>query len=131
MIPILLTGGALWLATRRTTKRRRRNPPRASVMTYRAAHAWEPQAAERKVSAVARSGRGFMRAYQNAGSWSRLSPWWQRRRNNFVARHLAQAGINGERLWENVRGKWRPTRRGLALIMWAAMPPGRPAGTAP
>lgn len=104
------------------------NPPRP--MTYAAAHAWEGQAAERGVSKVARSARGFMRAYQAAGNFANLSAWWKRRRDGFIARHMAQAG-RGERLWENVRGRWRPTRRGLALIMWCFMPPGRPAGARP
>jgi hypothetical protein len=104
------------------------NPPRP--MTYAAARAWERQAAERGVSRVARSARGFMRAYQAAGTFARLSPWWKRRRAGFIARHMAQAG-RGERLWERVRGRWRPTRRGLALMMWAMLPPGRPAGARP
>jgi hypothetical protein len=100
------------------------------AMTYAAAHAWERQAAERGVSTVARSARGFMRAYQRAGSFARLSPWWKRRREGFIARHMAQA-MRGEALWERVRGRWRPTRRALALIMWAFMPPRRPAGARP
>ena len=104
------------------------NPPRP--MTYAAAHAWERQAAERGVSTVARSARGFMRAYQRAGSFARLSPWWKRRREGFIARHMAQA-MRGEALWERVRGRWRPTRRALALICWAYMPPRRPAGARP
>ena len=126
MLPLLIGAVAfLKLAKHKRRPRKTSNPHTAPVMTYRAAHAWESQAAERKVSVVARSDRGFMRAYQRAGSWSKLSPWWQRRRNNFVARHLAQAGINGEHLWEQVHGQRRPTRRGLALIMWAMMPPGK------
>lgn len=107
-------------------KKIRSNPARYPMMSYAAAHAWEKQAAERGVSEVARSQRGFMRAYQRGN----LSPWWLRRRDGFIARHMAQAN-RGERLWEKVRGKWRPTRRALALIMWAFMPPGRPAGTRP
>jgi hypothetical protein len=99
-------------------------------MSYAAAHAWEPKAAERKVSVVARSSRGFMRAYQAAGTWTKLDPWWRQRREGFIARHMAQAN-RGERLWERVRGKWRPTRRALALIQWAYMPSGRPRGTKP
>jgi len=110
----------------RVNPKQRRNPAHP-VMSYAAAHAWERQAAERGVSEVARSARGFMRAYQRAGTFSRLDPWWQRRRDGFIARHMAQAN-RGERLWEKVRGAWRPTRRALALIMWAYMPPGRPAG---
>lgn len=107
------------------------NPPRYPVMPYAAAHAWERQAAARGVSAVARSHRGFMRAYQQAGSWAKLSPWWKRRREGFLARHIAQA-MRGENIWERTRaGIWRPTRRSLAMIMWAFMPPRRPAGCTP
>lgn len=91
------------------------------VMTYAAAHRWEAEAKRRGVSTVARSSRGFMRAYQRAGSWGRLPKSWKRKRNAFVARHMAQVRQNGEQLWKN--GK--PSRRALALIMWAYMPPGR------
>lgn len=96
---------------------------RYPALSYARAHAWEPQAADRGVSKVARSARGFLRAYEDAGSYARLSPWWKRRREGFIARHMAQAQ-RGEALWERVRGQWRPTRRALALIMWAYMPPG-------
>lgn len=89
------------------------------VMSYKQAHAWEKEAARRGVSKVARSSRGFMRAYQRAGSWKNLSPEWKRKRNAFVARHMAQG--KSEQLWKD--GK--PSRRALALIMWAYMPPGR------
>ncbi len=101
------------------------------VMSYAAAHAWEKQAAARGVSEVARSARGFMRAYQRAGSWSKLDPWWKRRREGFLARHIAQA-MHGENIWERTRrGTWRPTRRSLAMIMWAYLPPQKPAGCTP
>lgn len=93
------------------------------VMSYKNAHAWEAQAAKRGVSKVARSTRGFMRAYQRAGSWANLSDAWRRKRNAFVARHMAQVRNNNEQLWNG--GK--PSRRALALIMWAYMPPGKPA----
>lgn len=98
------------------------------VMSYKAAHAWEPMAEKRGVSKVARSSRGFMRAYQRAGSWAALDPWWKNRRDNFVKRHMAQAG--DEDLWKKDKrtGEWKPSRRGLALLMWAYMPPGLPKG---
>jgi hypothetical protein len=95
------------------------------VMPYAAAHKWEPMAAKRGVSKVARSSRGFMRAYQRAGSWAKLSPEWKAKRNAFVARHMAQG--KSEKLWKN----GQPSRRALALIMWAYMPPGRPSGVKP
>lgn len=97
------------------------NPAAYPVMSYGAAHKWEKQAAARGVSKVARSSRGFMRAYQRAGSWSKLPESWKRKRNAFIARHMAQVRKNGEQLWKN--GK--PSRRALALIMWAYMPPKR------
>lgn len=104
---------------------------RYRVMPYKAAHAWEKQAEARGVSAVARSSRGFMRAYEAAGTWGRLSPWWRRRRAGFLARHIAQA-MRGENIWERTRdGAWRPTRRSLAMICWAFMPPRKPKGCRP
>jgi hypothetical protein len=103
---------------------------RYPVMPYKAAHAWEKQAATRGVSAVARSARGFMRMYQAAGTWDNVNDYWRRRREGFLARHIAQA-MRGENIWERTRTGWRPTRRSLAMIMWAFMPPRRPKGCAP
>lgn len=102
-----------------------RNPsPHTPVMSYAAAHSWESLAKARGVSAVARSGRGFMRAYEKAGTWAKLDPWWKDRRDAFVARHMAQVRLNREKLWKTDRaGKLRPSRRCLALIMWAHLPP--------
>lgn len=93
------------------------------VITYAAAHKWEPLAKAQGVSEVARSSRGFMRAYEKAGAWAALDPWWKARRNAFVARHMAQVRQNGEKLWKRDKsGNLRPSRRCLALIMWAYMP---------
>lgn len=84
---------------------------------------WEPEAARRGVSKVARSARGFMRAYEKAGSAKRLPEAWKRKREGFVSRHVAQAERAGEP-WFEPDGS--PTRRHLALIMWAYSPePGR------
>lgn len=81
---------------------------------------FEPLAEQRGVSEVARSERGFMSAYKEAGGdWNALDPWWQNRRNNFVKRHVAQMEANGEPLWED---DGTPTRRHLGLIMWAHSP---------
>lgn len=92
------------------------------VMSYAAAHRWEPMAKARGVSAVARSERGFMRAYQRAGTWAKLDPWWKARRHAFVARHMAQG--RHEKLWKpNKSGGLTPSRRALSLIMWAYYPP--------
>ena len=103
------------------------NPaPHVPVMSYGAAHRWEAMAKAQGVSAVARSSRGFMRAYERAGTWARLDPWWKNRRNAFVARHMAQVWQNNEKLWKQDKsGNLRPSRRCLALLCWAFMPPGR------
>lgn len=74
----------------------------------------ERVAAARGVSAVARSRRGFLTAWKEG----RLDPWWFARREAFVKRHLAQARVRSEPLWKN----GEPTRRHLALIMWAYSP---------
>jgi len=74
----------------------------------------EPEAARLGVSEVARSPRGFVRAYEalrsrTASASVPLFPnqTWGQRRHNFVKRHLAQYRQN-------------PTeRRRLALLMWA------------
>jgi hypothetical protein len=100
------------------------NPaPHVPVMSYGAAHRWEALAKAKGVSAVARSSRGFMRAYEKAGTWARLNPWWKARRNAFVARHMAQVRQNREKLWKpDKSGNLRPSRRCLALLMWSYMP---------
>lgn len=79
----------------------------------------------RGVSAVARSPHGFLSAYRRAGGDpSKLSPYWRRRRDNFLARHEAQRSKNREGLYEP---NGRLTRRHLALIAWAWSPaPGCP-----
>ena len=81
---------------------------------------FEPMAKDRGVSAVARSKRGFFTQYKSVGGrYAQLDPWWRNRRNNFVKRHMAQVRAHGEKL---VDSKGRPTRRHLALIMWAYSP---------
>lgn len=121
------TAAKLWARVAQITKawlyggKKRSNPPtwpKYQIMPYRSAHAYEREAARRGVSEVARSSRGFMRAYERAGGWRGLSPWWIRRRDNFIKRHLTQARRHGERLW--IAGK--PSRRALALLMWAYKP---------
>ena len=106
-------------------------------MSYAAAHAWEAEAARLGVSEVARSRRGFLRAYERHGAATRharmrchhsnrnssRSPtaWtWGQERARFVARHMAQY-------------RQHPTyRRWLALVMWAYKPPGpRPRHPSP
>lgn len=72
---------------------------------------YEPEMRQEKVSIVARSPRGFLTAYKRIkGKPSKLNLAWHKKRNSFIARHLAQYRKN-------------PTyRRKLALIAWAYMP---------
>lgn len=80
----------------------------------------ENEMKERGVSKVARSSRGFLTAYRDAGGReNRLSDWWQNRRDNFVKRHMAQVKKRDESLWND---DGRPSRRHLALIAWAYTP---------
>lgn len=89
------------------------------AISYSAAHKWEPLARQKGVSKVARSSGGFMRAYQRAGSFARLPERWKKKREAFIKRHMAQG--KNEQLWKG----GQPSRRALALLMWAYMPPGR------
>lgn len=74
----------------------------------------------RGVSQVARSPRGFYPRYRAAGGRSeKLSDYWSRRRDGFVARHVAQLRANREPLFDR---DGRPTRRHLALAVWAYSP---------
>ncbi len=74
---------------------------------------YEKLAKRMEVSEVARSSRGFLTALRYYG-WRRLPVKWIRKRNAFIARHLAQH-------------REQPTmRRWLALMMWgfkAKLPP--------
>lgn len=80
----------------------------------------EPAMRVRGVSAVARSPRGFLPAWKRAGGDpAKLSPYWRRRREGFIARHVVQM----ERRHEPPRGSdGAPSRRHLALIAWAYSP---------
>lgn len=86
--------------------------PLSTVERYR------PLAAALGVSAVARGPRGFLRAYLDAEGSAHLSDYWRRRREAFIKRHMAQVRKRGEPLWKG----GVPTRRHLALIMWAYSP---------
>lgn len=89
--------------------------------------AFVPLAKKKKVSEKARSRSGFLGAYRRAGGDSEKletmrvpgmkTQTWMNRRNGFVSRHMAQ--IEGEDLWDE---NGDPTRRHLALIMWAFTP---------
>lgn len=78
---------------------------------------WEPIAQEQGVSKVARSSRGFLRALEAHGQ-DDLPDWWKKRRQDFIKRHMAQVKKRNEPLMKN----GMPTRRHLALIMWAYSP---------
>lgn len=82
---------------------------------------YEARARKQGVSEVARSPRGFLPAYKRAGSAAKLSDAWKRKRAAFIARHMAQVKDRNEILWD-LDGS--PSRRHLALIMWAYSPAG-------
>lgn len=79
---------------------------------------FEPLARARGVSKVARSSRGFLTQYKRYGQIG-LDPWWRNRRKNFISRHMAQLIANDEPLYQ---ADGTPTRRHLALVMWAFSP---------
>lgn len=80
---------------------------------------YESLARKRGVSEVARSPSGFLPAYKRAGSAAKLPDAWRKKREAFIARHMAQVEQRYEPLWGP--DGW-PTRRHLALIMWAYSP---------
>lgn len=96
--------------------------PLATVEQY------EPLAEELGVSTVARSARGFLTAYKHAGSPGNLSPEWHAKREAFIKRHMAQVLIRSEDLFDK---NGDPSRRHLALIMWAYSPGLRAAHSNP
>lgn len=80
---------------------------------------YEKIAKAQGVSKVARGPGGFLEAYKRAGgNPQRLSDKWYDKREAFIARHMAQ-GRN-----ESLGGSSDPSRRHLALIMWAYSPLG-------
>jgi len=77
---------------------------------------WEPLANKLGVSKVARSKNGFLPKYKRYGS--DISEEWKSKRNAFIKRHMAQVKKSKEKLFKD----GVPTRRHLALIMWAYSP---------
>lgn len=77
------------------------------------------------VSQVATGPRGFLEAYRRSGGepealgYYSSTESWRTRRNNFVARHMAQVMARQEPLWT---ASGEPTRRHLALAVWAYSP---------
>lgn len=80
---------------------------------------YEAQAKKRGVSEVARGPGGFLPAYKRAGTAAKLPDYWKDKREGFIARHMAQVEDRNEPLWDT---DGRPSRRHLALIMWAYSP---------
>jgi hypothetical protein len=80
---------------------------------------FEPLAKKRGVSEVARGPRGFLPVYKRAGSSAKVDEYWRNRREAFIARHMAQVEQRNEPLWDR---DGLPSRRHLALIMWAYSP---------
>lgn len=118
--------GSLWYqkmsrkSKRKAVKKYEKNP-RYKWLGKRRIAKWEKLAKKLGVSKVARSSRGFLTAYKKAGyDHRKLSEKWRKKRNAFVKRHMAQVKKRGESLSKN--GK--PSRRHLALIMWAYSPRG-------
>ena len=74
---------------------------------------WENEAKDLGVSKIARSKSGFLTAYKRYKTKNNMPEKWVKKRNGFIARHMAQYKKN-------------PTyRRWLALVMWAYKPPGK------
>lgn len=97
---------------------REQNPHGHALLPLAEVERWEPLAASSGVSEVARSARGFLGAYRAAkGRFDKLPAAWRTKREGFLARHLAQA--KGEAMFDE---SGMPTRRHLALIMWAYSP---------
>jgi len=71
---------------------------------------YEKLAKRMEVSEVARSSRGFLTALRYFG-WRKLPLKWIRKRDAFIARHMAQYR------------KQRTMRRWLALMMWGYKAP--------
>ena len=96
-----------------------------TVLPLSAIEPFVPMMEKRGVSEVARSPRGFLTAYREAGgdlsrmgSDPKFGQDWRRRRENFIKRHMGQIRSKGEDLWRY----GNPSRRHLALIAWAYTP---------
>lgn len=85
------------------------------------------EAKKQGVSTVAAGPGGFAEAYRLAGGdledletrrHRGTGQDWRKRRNDFVARHMAQVEARDESLWKD----GAPTRRHLALAVWAYSP---------
>lgn len=80
------------------------------ALTWQQLAEWLPEAERWRVSKRAREPGQFVDQLRAVGTVDRLSPYWYRTRENFIARTLVQY-------------RQHPTyRRWLSLIMWAYWP---------
>lgn len=95
---------------------------RYDYLPLRVVRAAVAAAETRGVSKVARSRGQFFDQYVSAkGRAEHLTDYWRRRRDAFVARHVAQM-LSGDTYPEGWNDKGEPTRRHLALAVWAYSP---------
>lgn len=99
-------------------RNRPRENPSYSFLPLKTVERYVAMAAKRGVSEVARSSRGFLTQYRRHGRQG-LDPHWARKREGFIARHMAQVSMRREELFD---ANGQPSRRHLALIMWAYSP---------
>ena len=92
----------------------------------------EGYAHRRGVSVIARSGRGFLTAYKVVSGEPAMlgfDPYnkkhWTEVRRLYLNRNLASAAKNREKIWIKHGGLEVPSRRHLALVMWAYSPTPR------
>jgi hypothetical protein len=92
----------------------------------------ENYACQRGVSVIARSGRGFLTAYKIVSGEPAMlgrDPYnkkhWTEVRRLYINRNLGSATKNREKMWITHNGHEAPSRRHLALIMWAYSPTPR------
>ncbi len=90
----------------------KRNKSRYQWIPLSEIRKYEPEMERLGVSIVARGRVGFLTEFKRVkGDPDKMSDWWRRRRDGFIARHLAQFKVD------------RGYRRYLALIAWAYKPP--------
>ena len=97
------------MKSKRTTRR-----PQYPWLPLDEIRRWLPEMERLGVSEVARSWRGFLTMYQDAGGNPRkVSDWWKARRTGFIRRHMVQY-------------RRKPSyRRWLAFICWGYKPDRR------
>lgn len=107
------------------------NNPRYPWMKLKYTEPFIPLMKKRGAAKVARSYRGFYTAFKKAkGKPDKMGlthpdtpnrdPYpWRKRRQEFIARHMAQVNKNNEPLWDS---SGNPTNRHLGLIAWAYTP---------